>query len=88
MPVYTRLKTEYWQDKRNGQVFECPADQERSQEWLSAFRKVRLLHHPESCCLMVEDVGTCMSYLDDPLVVEIDLEAYNWWKLIYENPEI
>lgn len=88
MARYVSLETEYWQDKGTGQIIECPAGLQRDELWHKTFRHVRLLHHPESCCLIVEDVGTCMSYLDDPRVVEIDLEAYNWWKIIYENPDI
>lgn len=88
MARYVNLETEYWQDKGTGQIIECPAGLERDELWRKHYRHVRLLHHPESGCLMVEDVGTCLSYLDDPLTVEIGLEEYNYWKLIYENPDI
>ena len=81
------IKNEYWQVKATGEIMEVPKA-ERSMEWIKAYRQVRLLHHPESDCLMVEDIGTCCSWLDDPLVVELTLEEYKYWKMIYDNPEI
>lgn len=82
-----RLETEYWQVKATGEIMEVPAS-ERSMEWMKAYRQVRLLHHPEAESLMIEDVGTHLSYLDDPYVCEIDLETYKYWKLIYDNPDL
>lgn len=87
MPKYVP-ETEYWQVKATGEIMECPRMEQRSQEWMKAYRHVRLLHHPEAEALMVEDVGTYLSYLDDPYVCEIDLATYKYWKMIYDNPDI
>lgn len=86
----SKLVTRYWQDKKTAQVIMTrqPENYKPSPEWHIYFREVRLLHHPESDCVFAEDVGTCLSALDDPLVVEVDLETYNYWNLIYSNPDI
>lgn len=82
-----QLDLEYWQVKATGEIMTVPAG-ERSREWMKAYRQVRLLHHPEAESLMIEDVGVNLSFLDDPYVVEIDLDTYKYWKLIYDNPDL
>lgn len=80
----------YWQDKKTAQVImtKQPENYKPCAEWHIYFREVRLLHHPESACVFAEDAGTCLSALDDPCVIEVDLETYNYWNLIYSNPDI
>lgn len=81
-------KREYWQVKTTGEIMICPVVETRSPEWHLAYRRVRLLHHEESECVFLEDFGTCLSALDDPSVVELDIDEYNYWKMIYDNPDI
>lgn len=78
---------EYWQVKATGEIMTVPKG-ERSVEWMKAYRPVRLLHHPESDCVFVEDATTCLSALDVPCVIELNMEEYKYWKMIYDNPEI
>lgn len=82
--------TQYWQIKTTGEIMTIsqPEDHVFAPEWHLAYRRVRLLHHPESCCVFCEDYGTCLSALDDPAVEEVDLIDYRYWMLIYNNPDI
>ncbi|EGL8313621.1 hypothetical protein K2A41_004197 [Salmonella enterica subsp. enterica serovar Braenderup] len=81
---------QYWQVRTTGQIMliRQPENHVFSPEWHLNYRRVRLLHHPESTCVFVEDYGTCLSALDDPCVVELDLKEYKYWNLIYSNPDI
>ena len=81
-------KREYWQVKTTGEIMICPVVETRSPEWHQAYRRVRLLRHEESECVFLEDFGACLSALDDPSVVELDIDEYNYWKMIYDNPDI
>ncbi|AFB84069.1 hypothetical protein F418_p52 [Hafnia phage Enc34] len=86
----SKLVVKYWQDKKNGMVIEThmPETWTASNEWRTYLREVRLLHHPESECVIVEDVTTNLSFTDDPNVIEVDLPTFNYWNLIYSNPDI
>lgn len=88
---YTNRVTQYWQSKKTPEViievFE-PEDKEWDKTWHLEYRRVRMLHHPESCCVFVEDYHDLCSALDDPCTVELNIPDYKYWKLIYENPDI
>lgn len=90
MAKYTNRVTQYWQNKRTAHIIEIfqEEDYKQSPEWNLEFRRVRLLHHPESECVFAEDYGVCLSALDDPLVIEIDLKEYNYLNMVYSNPDI
>lgn len=90
MAIYTRCVTSYWQDKKTGQVIRCdqPTEYKPSPEWYHYFRKVRLLHNPVDEKVEIEDAGSCLSYMDDPNWLEVDLETFRCWDMIYRNPDI
>lgn len=92
MHKYTR-PIEYWQVKATGEIMEIPALREgevRSPEWMKAYRHVRLLHHPESCSVFMEDydLPEWQSSMCNPEVCEMELSDYRCWKMIYDNPDI
>lgn len=80
----------YWQDKNTALVFKTivPPDYVECAEWKHFLRRVRLLHNPVKGEVIAEDYDTCLSYLDDPDVVEVDLIDYRYWLMIYTNPDL
>lgn len=83
---------EYWQVRADGQIMEvCAQQEERSMEWHKAYRQVRLYHHAESGIVFVEDYHAPAYLLQqhhENQAEEVDRETYNYWKMIYENPDI
>lgn len=91
MPKYSTLSTEYWQVKATGEIMECAAAESRSDEWMKAYRQVRLYNHAESGTVIVEDYHAPAVVLQrhhEAQCDEVDLNTYKYWKLIYENPDI
>lgn len=82
-------ETEYWQVRATGEIMEVPAA-ERSMEWMRAYRQVKLFHHAESGCVLIEDyyapAVVMQQYYD--WCEEVDLATFKYWKMIYDNPEI
>lgn len=82
-------ETEYWQVKATGEIMEVPKA-ERSKEWMTAYRQVRLFHHAESEVVMICDYHdhrsqeNCWQNGAD----EVDLKSWKYWKLLYDNPDL
>lgn len=91
MGKYMEPTTEYWQVRNTGEIMEVSAADERSELWHKAYRHVRLFHHAESGCVLVEDyhapAHVLMSYHESQCD-EVDLATFNYWKLIYDNPDL
>lgn len=87
----TKRVTQYWQSKRVAEtiieIFERE-DREWDPTWHLEHRRVRLLHHPESECVFIEDLYDQCSALDDPCTIELTLREYKYWKMVYDNPDI
>lgn len=88
---YTNRVTQIWQSKKKPEVlievFEAE-DKEWDKTWHFEYRRVRLLRHPESDSVFIEDYHDLCSALDDPCTVEMGIQDFKYWKLIYENPDI
>lgn len=82
--------TQYWQNKFDAKIIEIfqPEDYNPSPEWHLTYRRVRLIHHPESSCVFCEEYHTHLSALDDPMCIEVDLKEFIMWDSLYKNPDI
>lgn len=80
----------YWQDKATGQVIftQQPRSYKPSREWHLYFREVRLFRDSVNEVVMAEDVAVANRYWDTPGVEEISLVDFNYWHLVYSNPDI
>lgn len=85
----TILPSQYWQDRRNGQVIECSGSfVPGGPEWGLAYRRIRLLRHKLSGMVTLEDATIENSALSDPNMREMTFAEYIEWKTVEENRDI
>lgn len=88
--TFSERITEIWQDRSTGKVFstDVPPEHVRDESWHRCVRRVRLLHHPDSDSVFIEDYNDFCSKLDEPDVCELTLEEFNYWNTIYNNTDL